>query len=66
LTGFELFHEGLNDGFRVQVLEIGVRLTGPDEDDRLPGDVGHRNRGADLEEGQVRHEEAYEDIKRSP
>ena len=44
----ELFHECLDDGLGVQVLEIGVGLAGANEDDRLPGDVGHRNCGADL------------------
>lgn len=33
----------MNDGFHVQGLQIGVGLTGADENDRLAGDVSHRN-----------------------
>ena len=48
LGGKSSFHQNADDGLDVDSLEIGVRLTGADEDDGLPGDVRHRNSSADL------------------
>lgn len=43
-----LLHQGVNDGVRVERLQVGVGLAGADEHDRLAGDVGHGYGGADL------------------
>ena len=43
-----LFHEGLNNGLGVEVLEISVGLASADKDDRLTCDVSHRYGRANL------------------
>ena len=47
---FYLSQQNINNGARVQRFQIGERLTRPNEHDRLPGDVCHRDCGADFKQ----------------
>lgn len=42
------FHESMHDSLGVQRFEVSVRLTRTDEDNRLSGNVRHRNGRTDL------------------
>lgn len=45
---FFLFQQNVNDGTRVQILQIPVRLTSTHKNDWLPSDISHRNRSSNL------------------
>ena len=44
-----LFQQRLDDRFDIQILQIRIRLSGANEDDRLAGDVRHRDGRTNLQ-----------------